>query len=400
MKSKYETLKTYVILLLAMLITGTNYAQNLTIDGIVQDEASYPVPYANISFTTKYKGTMTNEDGAFLLEILKTEVNDSIEISCMGYEPTKIKIADYLNQSEKIIRLKESIVELDEIKILSPVEYVKNAIKNLKNTTASKQHQLTMLYRRASSEEGKARFFVEHYMKVLDRGPSATEIDAIEVLEARKSADYRFFKKKEFRHSVVPMTIRNPIRQYLPMKKITWKKVGDTSYDTEDVVVIEGRPPKGAHKFMANGQPFKIYIGVDTYSIYRIENKANNSLYVYKKNKEGKLYLGYHSRQWTSQEKISTDLQRRLGKAKSEIQATYKHEVFILDIESNKKKMRVRHQEEARKTDMAELKIPYNASFWQGFVAPPDTKYFKGIKAELESNFGVPLETQFLYANK
>ncbi|WP_299557085.1 carboxypeptidase-like regulatory domain-containing protein [Seonamhaeicola sp.] len=379
---------------------GFSQSNTVEVDGVVQDGSNNPVPYANITFTNKYKGTMTNEDGAFLLEIFKSEVNDSLEISCMGYEPAKVKISDYLSQPEKVIRLKESIVELDEIKILSPVEYVQNALKNLKNTTISKPHQLTLLYRRASSEEKKARFFVEHYMKILDKGPSAMEIIAIEVMEGRKSADYRFFKKKEFRHSVVPMTIRNPVRQHLPMKKITWKKVGDTSYDGEDVVIIEGRPPKGAYKYMANGQPFKLYIGVDTYAIYRIENEANNSLYVYKKHKDGRLFLGYHSRQWTSQEKISTELQRRLGKGINQIQATYKHEVFVLDIETDRKRMRVRHQEAAPKTDMADLKVPYNANFWANFVAPPDTKYFKAIKAELESNFGVPLEKQFLYANK
>lgn len=389
------------IIVLTILSCYFGYSQNtIEVDGIVQDKSEYPVPYANISFTNKYKGTMTNEDGAFLLEIFKSELNDSLEVSCMGYEPTKVKISDYLNQSDKIIRLKESIVELDEIKILSPIEYVTSALKNLKNTTVSKTHQLTMLYRRASSEEGKARFFVEHYMKILDRGPSVKDITSIEVLEARKSADYRFFKKKEFRHSVVPMTIRNPIRQHLPMKKITWKKIGDTSYENEDVVIIQGIPPKGAHKFMSNSAPFKIYIGVDTFSIYRIENKSNNSLYVYKKNKDGKLYLAYHSRQWTSQEKISAELQGRLGKGVNKIQATYKHEVFVLDIETDRKRMRVRHNELAPTTDMADLKVPYKADFWANFVAPPDTNYFKGIKAELESNFGVPLETQFLHSNK
>ncbi|TYA69822.1 carboxypeptidase-like regulatory domain-containing protein [Seonamhaeicola marinus] len=397
MKTKANFITT---LILTILISAFGFSQNtIEIDGIVMDDSNYPVPYANLKLTTKYKGTMTNEDGAFLFEILKSEVNDSLEISCMGYEATKIKISDYLNESEKIIRLKESIVELDEIKILAAGDYVQNALKNLKTTTIGKPHQLTMLYRRASSEEGKARFFVEHYMKILDKGPSVKDIISIEVLEGRKSADYRFFKKKEFRHSVIPMTIRNPIRQYLPMKKMTWKKIGDTSYDTEDVVIIEGRPPKGAHKFMANGQPFKLYIGVDTFSVYKIENEANNSLYVYKKNRDGKLYLAYHSRQWTSKEKITPELQRRLGKPEAKIAATYKHEVFVLDIETNRKKMRVRHQEEAMKTDMADLKVPYNANFWSTFVAPPDTNYFKGIKSELESNYGVPLEKQFLYSN-
>lgn len=31
---------------------------------------------------------------------------------------------------------------------------------------------------------------------------------------------------------------------------------------------------------------------------------------------------------------------------------------------------------------------------------PPDTKFFKQIKSELEGNFGVPLEVQYNLANQ
>lgn len=382
----------FILFVFINFFIGHSQQSGIELKGVVKDNTNYKVPYASISFTNKPKGTVSNEDGNFSLVIENYEVNDTLVVNSMGYEPLKFKIQDFINQEDKTILLKESIVELSEIKLLSPSDYVKQSMKSLKDNTISTSHQLTLLYRRASSEEKKARFFVEHYMKIRDRGPSAIEIEAIEVLHARKSADYRFFKKKEFRHSVVPMTIRNPVRQYMPIKKIGWRKIGDSSYGDEDVVIIEGKPKGQAS--------FKLYIGVDTYSIYRIENKANNSLYVYKKNHTGKLHLSYHSRQWTSQETIPLAMQKQLKKDINKIQATYKHEVFILDVETNRKKIKINHQEEAPKTDMAELNIPYNANFWKNFVAPPDTKYFKKIKNELESNFGVPLEKQFEYANK
>jgi hypothetical protein len=48
---------------------------------------------------------------------------------------------------------------------------------------------------------------------------------------------------------------------------------------------------------------------------------------------------------------------------------------------------------------MADVNLPYNPTFWGNLSLPPDTAFYKKIKAELESNFGVPLETQFKYAN-
>ncbi|GAA4239062.1 hypothetical protein GCM10022291_31930 [Postechiella marina] len=395
MKINFSTKKAKNKILLTALLCFTlcSYAQQSGIElkGVVKDGTNYTVPYASISFTNKPKGTVSNEDGLFSLVIENHEVNDTLIVNSMGYEPLKFKIQDYINKKENVILLQESIVELSEIKLLSPADYVKNALKNLKDNTISSSHELTLLYRRASSEEKKARFFVEHYMKIRDRGPSAIGIEAIEILHSRKSADYRFFKKKEFRHSVIPMTIRNPVRQHMPIKKITWKKTGDSSYGDEDVVIIEGKPKGQAS--------FKLFIGIDTYSIYRIENRANNSLYVYKRNNSGKLHLSYHSRQWTSQEKIPLAMQKQLRKSINQIQATYKHEVFVLNVVTNKKKIKVNHQEKAAKTDMALLKVDYNASFWNNFIAPPDTKYFKKIKKEIESNFGVPLEKQFEIVN-
>ena len=49
--------------------------------------------------------------------------------------------------------------------------------------------------------------------------------------------------------------------------------------------------------------------------------------------------------------------------------------------------------------DMAEINLPYNPVFWKNLSLPPDTAFYKKIKAELESNFGVPLETQFKVVN-
>lgn len=366
-------------------------AQETQVFGIVKDNTDMTIPYVSVSYANNSKGTITNEDGEFILMVTEEEKQDSLAINCLGFDTFKIKISEFLSRENNIIQLSESSISLNEIEILKPEAYITNALEKLKENTISSKHQLTLLYRRASSEEGKARFFVEHYMKIYDKGPATRDLRAIEILEARKSADYRFYKKKEFRHSVIPMTIRNPVRQSINIKKTSWKKTGDSSYEGEDVVIIKGQPKGQAS--------YKLYIGVDTYKIYKIENLANNSLYVYKKNKDGKLYLGYHSRQWKSMETIPADLQRKLGKSVNKISATYKHEVFVLDIETNKKKMKVRNQPLAHTTDMADLKIKYHQEFWKNFVSPPDTKYFKQIKKEIESNYGVPIQTQFELVN-
>lgn len=368
-----------------------SFSQKTQVYGVLQDETGMLIPYVSVSYANNTKGTTSNDEGEFVIQVSEQEKQDHLLINCLGFETFKIKIQDFIDQKIKNIILKESAISLNEVELLKPDVYVTNALKSLKKNTISSRHQLTLLYRRASSEENKARFFVEHYLKIYDRGPISEKMTAIEVLEARKSADYRFFKKKEVRHSVYPMTIRNPIRHLTSVKRIKCTKIGDSSYEGEEVIIIKVYPKKQAS--------FKLFIGLDTYKIYKIENLANNSIFIYKNNNQGKLQLAYHSRQWKSMETIPKDLQKRLNKPEAKISATYKHEVFVLSVETNKKKMKVRDQADAWTTDMADLKIPYHENFWKNFVAPPDTKYFKKIKKELESNFGVPLETQFKLVN-
>ena len=49
--------------------------------------------------------------------------------------------------------------------------------------------------------------------------------------------------------------------------------------------------------------------------------------------------------------------------------------------------------------DMTLFKIPYDLNFWKNISLPPETKFYKENISELESLYGVPIETQFEYSN-
>jgi hypothetical protein len=216
-------------------------AKEVLLEGIIMDTYNYTVPYAAIGIPKKYVGTSSNEDGGFSLKLFKNNLNDSLEVSSIGYKTFKIKVQDYINQSDKKIILEEDVVSLSEVKILKPETYVKNALKNLKNTTLNDKHQIDMLYRRSSVENGKTRFLVEQYLKLIDYGPMTDKWSAIEVAHSRQSADYRFAFRKQPGHSVNVMCLINPLRQGISRRSFEWNKMGDTSYDGDDIVIIEGR---------------------------------------------------------------------------------------------------------------------------------------------------------------
>lgn len=365
--------------------------EKIILEGVIIDENNMTIPYASITIINKNNGTSSTEEGGFSLSVSKENLKDSLLISSIGFESLKLKIQDFINNKNKNIIIKEHVTSLSTVEIIKNIDYVKRAIKNVRQNSVSSRHQLKILYRRASEEEGKSRFFVEHYLNVIDYGPGTSGFNNIEIVEGRKSADYRFIKKKFPIHNIKVMATRNPIRNGINLKQYKWTKKGDTSYDGEDVVIMEGR--KGKWNFI------RLYIGVDTYGIYKIETSDLDAVYVYKKNKDGKLYLSYHNRVWESEE-LLPEFQRKLAKKPegTKVKVAYRHEAFVMNIETDRKKIKFgKHYNQVM--DMGDMKVPYNAEFWKNFNVPPDTEFFRKIKSELESHYGVPLKKQYELVN-
>ncbi|MDC0177443.1 carboxypeptidase-like regulatory domain-containing protein [Polaribacter sp.] len=377
------------IFITLLIFSNFFYAQNknITLKGSVIDEAGDPLPFVAVSVINKSVGTATTEDGDFLFVISKKELKDSISISSLGFDPLIIKVEDFLNLKDKKLTLVAVATTLDEIVLLKTEEYVFNAIKNLEKNTISTPYQMDILFRRATTEGGVSKFLVENFLKVRDKGPS-NRPNIFQVAESRKSADYRIFKRKIWRHDFWGVYNLNPFRPHssqhkVNLKKFIWKRVGDSSYEGEDVIIVEGKK---------DWRKIKLFIGIDTYKVYRIER--GKTLYIYKSFDEKRLVLSYYKNEWKLQAEHIPNRYKNTDVANT----TYKTEGFVYKIESNKKRIDVNPFGE--ETDMGLIKLPYNAKFWNNLRLPPDTKFYKTIKKGLESNFGVPLETQFELVNK
>jgi len=377
-------------------------AQNrISIEGVVYDEYDYPIPYASVGILKKNIGISSTEEGTFKFYISNNELSDVIEISSIGFEPFEISVQNFIALKDKTFILKEKITELNEVSIESPKNIVKNAFKKLKENTLSRKHKLGILYRRWSVEDKICRYFIEQYIDVLDRGPSSY-IHAFDVLQSRTSSDYRFIKNEQDRHALQFMALNNPLRNGPSIGSYNWKKIEDTFYEGEDVLVVQGT--------QQNGNSITFYIGFESSKIYKIEKntismnvgKSLNALYIYKNNNQGKLYLSYHKRQWEGAVKTPDHVKRAMRQAgkkeRKYIPISYRHEIFVLDLEDGDSKIKL--ENESLQQDMTLYKIPYDEQFWMNISLPPETKFYLKNINELEGLYDVPIETQFKFSNK
>ena len=61
-------------------------------------------------------------------------------------------------------------------------------------------------------------------------------------------------------------------------------------------------------------------------------------------------------------------------KERKYIPISYRHEVFVLDLEDRNSKMKL--NDEYVQQDMTLYKIPYDEEFWNSVSAPPETKFY------------------------
>ena len=398
----FEKLKPILILSLLMSSSFIFSQSKINISGFVYDEYAYPIPYSSIGIIKKNIGASSTEEGSFSFFVSKNELMDTLEISSIGYETFKISINDFINLLDKKIILKEKITELKEVSVKSSKTIVKSALKKLKSNTLSSKHTLGMLYRRWTVEDEICRFFIEQYIDVVDRGPSSF-VNGFKIRHKRTSSDYRIVPGAgQPKHSLYYMQWNNPLRRGISLGAYKWKKIKDTNYENEEVVVI-----KGTKK---NGEIITLYIGFDTFKIYRIERFNNNddkgatmdAIYVYKNNNQNKLYLSYHKREYFFSKKMPDHIKRILvqtgKKSKQYIPAANRHEVFVLNL-GNYSKSAKSTGDESNQRDMTLYKLDYDQNFWDNLSFPPETKFYKKNIEELEGLFDVPIETQFKFSN-
>ena len=389
---------TFVFLLIFMPLT-LHAQKNISLSGKVIDDKGQEVPYAAIGIVSKNIGTTSTEDGTFYFQISTAELKDTLSFSSLGFFTHKLPVSKLIQSEEVEIVLEEKTTSLSEVVVNSTSFYVRQALKNLKVNTLNKNHELDLLYRRWSVEDNICRFLIEQNIKAIDRGPSSY-LNKFSIENTRTSADYRFVKNEQKLHALKYMEYNNPLRKGLNFRSYKWETIGDSSYDDEDVIIVEG--------VISGVETITLYIGLDSYKIYRLEmdkkpkiGKSLTATYVYKNNKANKLYLSYHQREWKGASKLSENVRRAMINASKTppvyIPIAYRHEVYVLDLVEDKSLFHT--GESVSNLDMSNYESDYDYVFWKSLSMPPETKFYRKNIEELEGIYGVSLEDQFKYTN-
>lgn len=174
---------------------------------IVDSKKEDPVTYATISFLNKPFGTISNNDGDFLLKVHPENIYDTLFISCMGFSPVSIPAFKLLD--EDIISLIPKSIRLKEIKVtaISPQNLLQKIREN-RNVNYSSDYKLMSGFYRETVQQDEAYISVsEAVVEILKAPYDKHDEDEVRLIKGRRSPDVKPFVWLNFKLQGGPFTI-------------------------------------------------------------------------------------------------------------------------------------------------------------------------------------------------
>lgn len=399
--------KLLFLLLIALPIAG--WSQNLTISArIVDKEDGSPLGFASVGIKGVPVGTISNGQGEFDFHFPIDHRNDILVISMMGYRNFESPIWSLLDQSQLVIQLEKSAIELQEIVVsdtLSGGDVLRIALSRVTQNYPMEPFLMEGFYRDVKKVGGTYISLLEAAVKIYDenyqepRNKSKLR-EHVRLVEVRQSLGYesKFTKYFDQDNLLEDLLLNNFIRYYHFEDDeaffSTLARDTNSFYDNREMYVVKNE----------KDYFLKLYIDKVDFAIARIEYEENvhhDNVLAKKKDLVSK-FVG---------QKKTIDFRRHNGKMflnfmtltsrinwydVSTNALKFETELFqqlLINKVNPKPKERIGSTEKMRNYGLQYQDQPYNKAFWDKYNVIKDTPLDKQVLADLEKL--APLESQF-----
>lgn len=194
---KYYILKVQNLIFFAFLILFSSsqlFAQKY-IHGVVVDATSgEPIPFANVVLKGTYKGTATNFEGEFTLNIPDAVLNDTVLMTVVGYKKAEFPVSEYVGEKFHRFEIDPFVYEIEDITVEVKSTFANTIIKNAAEAISKNYHQgafnYDMYYRNTQQVNGKVSKERQAAVKLYD----AKGYEQANAFTAYKDRGYEFMQ--------------------------------------------------------------------------------------------------------------------------------------------------------------------------------------------------------------
>lgn len=168
---------------------------------VIDREEAEPLPYTSISVIGKSVGTISNQDGEFLLKLPDTMRTDTVLFSCLGYRQFRLPVHE-IDTGKVTINLQPVSIQLKEIKVtvVNPQEIISKIIAKINTNYPREPEIMTAFYREVLKQDSKFIDVAEAVMEIRKSPYGNTLLqDKIKFIKGRKSKDVMPFQYVDFK---------------------------------------------------------------------------------------------------------------------------------------------------------------------------------------------------------
>lgn len=257
--------------------------QHIVVRGHVYDRQSRAaIPYATVGIVEENAGTVTNQDGFFMVRIPASRAGSLLTVSHLGYLSEKIPVG-LLSEQRVDMFLERRVISIQEviIRYVDPERVIEKALDQRKSNYTANPVYLTAFYREGVMKNHACISYAEAVFKVFKSPWDAGMLsDQVKLMKSRKiqNSDPRdtvFLKLKAGIQSALQLDLVKEIPGFLdlrPPAEYKYRYAGLTSYDAKDAYAIHFTQKEGIREALYTGT---LYIGKDDYTLLGADFEIN-----------------------------------------------------------------------------------------------------------------------------
>lgn len=305
---------TIVALLIAILpICSQVYSQRMEFQARIIDSSSYQAIAFSTIYLGEYRGTISDEMGFFRIQFTREDLQDTLHISCIGYESEHIPVAMLQKTGLDTIYLHPGSVELSEIEVTakgkrSPGsrQIIRMAVRNILNNYPTFPLVHTGYYREYIKSGGEYINLFESILNIADPGYQSVDNFNAGLLYKRVNRQFQVDSllmrpydntDKFVPFSIMPIALNNellilrahdPVRNFNKhslyfIERLERDFVRNHDFSAPKLTYLDDRPfflisMKDNQKYRSGGNRIytsgSIYIDAYNYGIKRIEYES------------------------------------------------------------------------------------------------------------------------------
>ena len=236
------------------------------------------LPYANVFIFRKNIGTVSNNDGNFVLKIPESMKNDTIIVSCLGYRQYFQPVSE-ISDKNYTIALQPSSVQLKEIQVtvIYPEDIINKILSKVSLNYPGDNEIMTSFYREVLKQDSKYIDVAEALMEIRKSPYDNPFIqDKTRVIKGRKSLNVKPFQFVDFKiqggpYYITKLDVVKTVETFLDPEFREFYK-----YTLEEIVEIDNRVTyviyfKPREKVDYPCYQGKLYVDMSSFALVRAE---------------------------------------------------------------------------------------------------------------------------------